>query len=115
MPHRGLSILRASAKDSTGSLQLVWFNQPYIRQSLTVGADYVVDGQLEYRQGGWQMTNPTLYPLEKAPQEILPVYRPIDGVPQGVLRKAVAQVLEASGTLPETLPEAVLQLSLIHI
>src|SRR3989338_7820215 len=31
---RGMNILSALATDNTGSIEVVWFNQPYIRQKL---------------------------------------------------------------------------------
>src|SRR3989344_2220823 len=46
---RGLHITEAVASDETGSVRLIWFNQPYRSASLKVGQEYYISGDFELR------------------------------------------------------------------
>ena len=48
---RGMHITEAVASDDTGSVRLVWFNQPYREASLKAGKSYYISGQYELARG----------------------------------------------------------------
>src|SRR5690606_2414916 len=47
---RGLHITEAVASDETGSIKLVWFNQPYRETSLKKGEDYYISGEFAFKR-----------------------------------------------------------------
>ena len=51
-------LVEVTAADSTGSLRLVFFNQPWREKQLNQGRDAVVFGKADVYQGQLQMTNP---------------------------------------------------------
>src|SRR4051812_31062246 len=44
---RGMHVTEAVASDATGSVKLVWFNQPYRAAALKKGQSYFISGQYE--------------------------------------------------------------------
>ncbi|MDD3335579.1 MAG: ATP-dependent DNA helicase RecG [Eubacteriales bacterium] len=85
--------------DESGSITACWFNQPWMRENLNKGTRFFLCGMVE----GRQMLNPT---LEKEIR-IVPLYRPIEGLPQRTHETIVRQALEyASEICTETLPQS---------
>ncbi|MEA5016640.1 MAG: ATP-dependent DNA helicase RecG [Candidatus Limiplasma sp.] len=93
-------------EDDTGKLTCCWFNQPWMKQALMKRTRALIYGRVERYGGQWQMVNPSL----EEESRIIPVYRPMEGVPQKVheslTRQALAYVEEAC---PETLPQGLRQ------
>ena len=110
---RGLTITQLTVADDTAQLRLTFFNYPYAAQALEYGREYRFYGVLKGDFTGYAMQNPQFEPLE-GPQlvtgRILPVYSRTAGLPASLLRSTVNRALEIClPTLPEVLPEAVLQ------
>ncbi len=104
---RGLHITEAVASDKTGSVRLVWFNQPYREAATKLDEPYFVSGQYELSRQRFAIMNPSLelassFPVNTA--RIVPVYRETKGVTSRQIRTAVKQVVPLIETLPETLP-----------
>ncbi len=57
-PGRGGRI-EATVEDSSGSIQLVWFNAPWIRNSLRPGVEICAEGRAKRWKGYLQLSNPT--------------------------------------------------------
>ena len=55
---KGLSITKLTVADLTGKLNLVYFNQPYMADSLKYGETYVFYGTVSGDYAGYQMQNP---------------------------------------------------------
>jgi ATP-dependent DNA helicase RecG len=53
--------------DQTGSVNLVWFNQPYIAKMIQEGATVEVEGKITERSGKKTMQNPRIEPIEELP------------------------------------------------
>ncbi|HVV26141.1 MAG TPA: ATP-dependent DNA helicase RecG [Candidatus Saccharimonadales bacterium] len=104
---RGLHITEAVASDPSGSVRLVWFNQPYRAAALKSGQPYFISGQYELSRQRFAIMNPSAeaassFPLSTA--RILAVYRETKGLTSRQIRLAVRQVLPVIDELPETLP-----------
>ncbi|MBE5801369.1 MAG: ATP-dependent DNA helicase RecG [Clostridiales bacterium] len=92
--------------DDTGALTACWFNQPWMRENLNKVTRIRLYGVVSSHAGKKQLINPS---VEKE-LAILPVYRPIDGLPHRVHEDIVAQALAYVDVLcPETLPEGVIR------
>lgn len=112
-PRAGLGILTVLIDDGTGRLQLVFFNQPYLKKQLPNGVQVVANGEPTAFRGALQMQSPELEILgeEESPRllarRILPLYPATRGVGQRWLRRLVDALLAEPGVLgalPEILP-----------
>lgn len=104
---RGMHITEAVASDETGSVRLVWFNQPYRAQSLKAGQDYYISGQFELSRSKFAIMNPSIelvgdFSVNTA--RIIPIYRETKGLTSRQIRQALSQVMPNLKQLPETLP-----------
>ena len=104
---RGMHITEAIASDGTGSVRLVWFNQPYRAAATKAGQPYFIAGNYDLRRGRFAITNPSLelvsdFPLNTA--RIIPIYRESGGLKSITLRKLLAEAFRAIKTMPEHLP-----------
>lgn len=104
---RGMHITEAVAVDDTGSVKLVWFNQPYRETSLAGDHEYYVSGLFELQSGRLSIANPTIERVSDMPintARIVPVYRETKGVTSKQLRALIQQVLPVIASIDETLP-----------
>jgi len=104
---RGMHITEAVASDDTGSIRLVWFNQPYREAGLKTGKPYYISGQYELSRQRFAIMNPSIelvsdFPVNTA--RILPVYRETKGLTSKQIRRVVREVAPYIQQLPETLP-----------
>jgi len=109
---RGLHITEAVASDDSGSVRLVWFNQPYRAAALKSDQPYFISGQYELSRRRFAIMNPSAeaassFPLSTA--RILAVYRETKGLTSRQIRQAVQQLLPVVEKLPETLPAWLIQ------
>ncbi|MFN0093488.1 MAG: ATP-dependent DNA helicase RecG [Dehalococcoidia bacterium] len=105
---RRVSGTEAVLQDRTGSLRVVWFNQPFIAKSLTPGEPIVVAGKVRAFRGRMQMENPEHEPYDPALSSagrLVPVYPATQGLSQRALRAAVgAAVAELAALVPDPVP-----------
>lgn len=107
---KGLDLVKVRVADETATLNLVFFNQSYMKENLIYGETYVFYGTLSGDYLGYQMTNPVVEkPAEPgvSTRRIMPVYSLTAGVSNKLIARSVLQALDACrGTLPEVLPES---------
>lgn len=109
---RGLHITEAIAADATGSVRLVWFNQPYRAAALKTGHEYFISGTFELSYQRFAIMTPALELVSEFPvntARIVPVYRETKGLASHRIRLALRQVLPCIRSLPETLPPWLVQ------
>lgn len=104
---RGMHVTEAIASDSTGSIRLVWFNQPYRANSVKAGQEYFIAGTFELAHQRFVISNPSIelvsdFPLNAA--RILPIYRETKGLTSRQIRLVVSQILPWLDGTEETLP-----------
>lgn len=105
---RGMHITEALASDETGSVRLVWFNQPYRAGAIKTGQEYFVSGEYALRRGRFSITNPSAelagdFPVNTA--RIIPVYRETKGLKSVQMRRLIREAIRTTGDLPEHLPD----------
>ena len=109
----------ATLRDLRGdTINLVWFNQPYIAKMLTTGISVEVTGHITESKYGLTITNPEWKKIESVPMDVgdslftenntdhvfgFPMYHETKGVTSKWLYHAVSKILK-SGVL-ETIPE----------
>ncbi len=86
---RGLSIVRANACDTTGSVTLIWFNQPWMRQLLKPEEKRLFYGTLSLYQNKLTLQNARL--LDH--RGIIPRYRAMGNIPGKTLAGFIEQAL----------------------
>lgn len=105
---RGMHITEAVASDDTGSVRLIWFNQPYRAAALKTGQPYYISGNFELSRQRLQIMNPSVelvgdFPVSTA--RIIPIYRETKGLNSRQIRVIIRQVAAMIEALPETLPD----------
>ena len=104
---RGMHITEAVATDASGSIRLIWFNQPYRATALKIGPPYYISGSYELSHQRFAIQNPSLelvsdFTVNTA--RIIPVYKETKGLTSRQIRAAIVQTLPLMRRLPETLP-----------
>jgi ATP-dependent DNA helicase RecG len=104
---RGMHITEAIASDETGSVRLVWFNQPYRGGAIKPGQSYYISGEYALRRGRFSITNPSVelvsdFPVNTA--RIIPIYRETKGLKSFQIRKLVREAADIVKDMPEHLP-----------
>ncbi len=105
-----VSLCEAIISDETGSIKVIWFNQPYLAKSLKSGDEVLLSGKADVYKT-LQLQNPV---YEKAADEtihtgrIVPVYRLTEGLYNRTVRNLVNKFLPLADTLPEILPRDLL-------
>lgn len=104
---KGLHMTEATATDESGSVKLMWFNQPYRAQSIKNGEQYYVSGEFASNYKFFAITNPAIelvssFPINTA--RLVPVYKLTKGLGVMKMRSIVKTALDAYRP-EETLPE----------
>ncbi|MBR8700564.1 ATP-dependent DNA helicase RecG [Fusobacterium sp. DD29] len=88
----GVKMVKATATDGSGMLDIVWFQMPYLRKTLKPGEEYIFIGQVK-RGYRFQMVNPEFKlsssQRKLAEGEILPIYSTSKTLPQNSFRKVM--------------------------
>ena len=109
---RGMHITEAVASDSSGSVRLIWFNQPYRAAALKAGQKYFISGDYQLRRQRFTILNPSVEMVSDLPlntARILAVYRETKGLASRQIRLAVQPALELLKSLLETLPAQIIK------
>jgi len=108
-----LKISETLLTDSTGSLRLTFFNQPYISSQLKDGTSIVVSGKVDMYLGRYVMNNPEWEPLDQEQihtNRIVPIYPATSGITQRQIRKIIKKNLDFwSGKLKEFFPDRIIE------
>ncbi len=117
-PRHPLKIVEADFVDETGTIRVVWFNQPYMARNLKSGARYVLSGRVTTFNGRRSMNAPHLElvnagsSLEKLAEHgrLFPVYPLSEGITQQSMRKIVREALgRAASSVKDGLPVDILK------
>ena len=110
---KGLDIVKLRAVDDSGSLDITFFNQGFIKDAIKPGEIYVFYGKTEGTFTRPSMANP-IFERETdsgaLTGRIMPVYALTAGLSQKVIINAVRNALEKCGDiLPDVLPGSVVR------
>ena len=104
---KGLNVTKCRIVDHTGSAQVTFFNQDYVRHALTPGESYIFYGKLEVMGRHRQFTNPVFEREDKTrfTGRLMPVYPLTAGVSNNLLAGlALPGVEECASLVPDQLP-----------
>ena len=107
---KGLDLVKLRAVDDTGTLDVTFFNQAWLKNSLHQGETYIFYGRAEGSLLRHQMANPVVEPegRREVTGRIVPIYPLTAGVSQLILSRSIRQGLDAcADILPDVLPDRV--------
>jgi ATP-dependent DNA helicase RecG len=113
---RRMTLFEVRIEDGSGRLKALWFNQPYLKDTLTKGRRVVLFGTVEpdtYTPRQLMMASPEAEVLEPDDEgvhtgRLVPVYEKLGPLSGKTLRRVQARLLDAlQGPLPDNLPDDV--------
>lgn len=107
--NRNMQVTTIHVKDMTGTLKVIWFRMPFLRNTLAKGGVITLRGRIVNRKSGIVMEHPEIfYPSAKYEEKLntlQPVYGLTSGLSNNAVMKAVRQALDGLDLTKETLPE----------
>jgi len=107
---KGLDITRVQVADTTGRLNLTFFNNRYVSDQLQYGREFIFYGAVSGDFIGYNMTNPVFEALDSQPvttRRILPIYPLTAGLTNAAMLKAVRQAMAVCDAPAEIIPESI--------
>lgn len=108
---RKLQVTTLMLKDLTGTLKVIWFRMPFLRNTFAKGGAVTLRGRVVSGKQVLTMEHPEIfYPSEKYEEKkdtLQPVYGLTAGLTNHMVAKAVQQALSGLNLSKETLPENV--------
>ncbi len=105
-----IKIITCKASDPTGEIDMIWFNQPYVKYELKPGYHYIFRGKVTGTPGKLSMEQAKIFKREdyyKLQNSLQPVYSLTKGLTNNAVTKAMKQALTLSGELPEYIPAGI--------
>lgn len=109
---RGMSLVEGIVYDKTGVVKIVWFNQPYLMNSLTKEAFYRFSGKVDFNGNFLTLVNPSFEKTDNPAVNtggLLSVYHEDYVLNSRFLRKIIFSLLPLVENLSETLPNLLLE------
>lgn len=104
---KGLDLTKVQVADTTGRLNVTFFNSRFAAQQLEYGREYIFYGAVSGDFIGYSMTNPVFEAPESQPvttRRILPIYPLTAGLTNAALLRLVQQALAVCDLPEEILP-----------
>lgn len=99
------SMQRATVRDSSGPLKLIWFNSPYIKDTLQKGKAYFFSGKLNDRG---MMAQPKVEKISNDTthtNRLVPVYSSVPQIKPGNLRRYLKEIVDHLDPIQDQLAE----------
>jgi ATP-dependent DNA helicase RecG len=109
---RGKTLTKALVEDSTGQVEVMWFNQPHIKQMFFKGGQIILTGKVKLERGKLHMSSPSYEKPSKVllhTGRIVPVYSESEEISSMWLRKKIYSFLAYTDYIQETLPDWLLE------
>ncbi len=108
----GKTILTTKLKDPTGTVQILWYNQPYLRNQIKPGLHYVLRGRLSRRKHQLTIEQAKIYTPEEYRQlmhVLQPVYALTSGITNNTISKSVEKALSSLNGEKDWLPRRLMK------
>lgn len=109
-----MSILTILISDESSSLEVIFFNQAFLKQSIVKGDELIIAGKLRFK-GKSLYFSPTIFEKTNKNElthlgKIMPVYKETRGLSSKYIRFLLKPLINSfKDKLPETLPEEVIK------
>lgn len=107
-PVKRMMLTQAIASDASGTLPVIWFNQPYLRTTLKNGVEYLLTGKVESRSGKLTLVSPDIERATDIPVHslrIIPVYPESGRLTTKILRRLCANLAPIIHQIQDYLPD----------
>lgn len=111
MVRRGMNILKFKAFDESGTVNITYFNQNYLKDVFTIGSTFRFWGKITREKRTLSMSSPAYEPIVpfKKLLPLVPVYPLFYGINQKFIGKLISEILsDINGLTEEYLPDSVL-------
>ncbi|MFA5777131.1 MAG: ATP-dependent DNA helicase RecG [Parcubacteria group bacterium] len=105
-------ITEAQVQDETGEIKVVWFNQPYISDSLTEGKNVRLSGKVSADSSGLYFGNPVWEMESRTPTNtgrLVPIYPETEGLTSRWLRWQIQSFLKLNLKIEDSIPQDILK------
>ena len=109
---RSLTLVTCTVKDGTGSVKLVWYNSPFLKQVFHIGQTFIFVGTIVIRNHQLVMEHPEYYTVkqyETLISSLQPVYPLTEGLSNKIVTKAVNSALHLVGEIEERMPKELIE------
>lgn len=109
---RKMMITECFVSDETGTVRAVWFNQPYISDSLTAGKGVRLSGKISEDAKGLFFSNPAWELSSRTPTNtgrLVPIYPETEGLTSKWIRWQMQGVIKYAEMLKDPIPEHILK------
>lgn len=107
----GGTIISSIIADASGTIEAIWFNQPYLARQLRAGRRIVLSGKVDQYLGRLVLRSPAWEPLERElihTARLVPVYPLTEGLGSRWMRRLIKRVVDHwAPRLEDPLPAAV--------
>ncbi len=104
---RKKNITEALVSDNTGSVKVVWFNQPYLAKILKAGEEIYLSGKIELDRFGMHFTSPSYEKVQKDTTHtarIVPIYSATENLTNKQIRFLVKTAVPLADKISDWLP-----------
>ena len=103
---RNLLVSTMVVCDQTGALNVVWYNNRYVKGQFMTGDEYILYGKITRNRGKMEMINPVFEKKgnERFTGKIVPLYPLTGGLTQKILQSSMELAIKEAGRLQEYIP-----------
>jgi len=110
---RRMTITEAQIADETGTIRAVWFNQPYLKNTIRPGRAANFSGKVSFSEGELYLSQPTHELLQshetRHTARLVPIYPETRGLTSRGLRFLIQPILAHLEPLAEWIPKEILE------
>lgn len=109
---RKMTIYKLMVRDETDACELIWYNQPYLKNMFQMGKKYKFYGKINKKIGMTEMRSPVYDVEEKSKNtgKIIPIYPTTYNLSQNTIRQIIENALKLTkDQIEETMPEYLLE------
>lgn len=107
--NRNMQVVTVHVKDLTGTVKVIWFRMPFLRNTLSGGGVITLRGRVVEKKGDLVLEHPEMfYPSEKYKDKLYtlqPIYGLTAGLSNNIVTKAMKQALEQLDLSKDYLPD----------
>ena len=109
---KNMTIYKLIVRDDTGTCELIWYNQPYLKTIFKLGQEYRFYGKIHQKIGIYEMNSPIFEEKGKSNKtgRIIPIYPLTYNLNQNTIRKIIENsLLAVKDKINENIPEYILK------
>ncbi len=106
---RGMNLTKFTAFDDSGKCQVVFFNQPYVKQLFHTGETYRFYGKVTRTKNTWNLSAPDFESTaaERALPDFYAIYPLTAGLSQKIVRNTVSLATQSVEMCDEVIPDSI--------